>query len=118
MNVGNDKVWTPKEIKQKDIIYFHMPYIRRPVTSRMLRYFMPSFIISIAIFFIFSRFKAILFQLSVFCILFPFAVVVILNSPKEGLYLEDIAKNKFKYKSKASVLLNEKALKARNRRFK
>jgi hypothetical protein len=110
-----EKIWTPNEIKQKDVIVFEVPILKIPITSRMVRYFVPSFIFSLIVFFILSSIRSIIIQSSIGCIMFPFVATIILNSPRDGKYIEDILKTKIKYKSKSGIVFNEKVARARRK---
>lgn len=112
-----DSVWVPKEYKQKEIIIFHLPIIKRPITARQAIFFALGIPFAIAIFFLgFAIIRPIDIESKIPIVMFSIAVPIgaaILSTKKEkGKYIDEILITNIAHKKKASLVLNDKALRA------
>lgn len=124
MNNENERVWVPKEIKQRDVIFFHLPVIKRPVTKRELIYAIPGIIIS-SIFLVVSltilksnnalnitnikNIKNLILVITI-ALYIPIFFAMLSQKDFDGIYIEKYFAKKVIYKKNASVTLNRKAL--------
>ena len=113
-----EKVWTPKEIKQKEVVWFH--FMGRPVTERQLIFIIAGILISVGIYFL--SLKIIPIKADTFIeqieqnmpriafSIFVIAMSIIIASPdKYGKYREERIITKIKYINNSAILLNHKA---------
>ena len=112
-----DSVWTPKEYKQKEIIAFHLPIIKRPVTARQAIFFALGLPFGIALFFIsFKLFRpaALVDKIPIimFSIAVPFGTAILSAKKDKGKYIDEILLTNLNHKKTASMALNEKSLRA------
>ena len=112
-----DSVWIPKEYRQKEIIAFHLPILKRPVTARQLIFFALGLPFGIALFFIgfkllrpealTDKIPIIMFSMAV-----PFGAAILSTKKDKGKYLDEIILTKLSHKKTASLILNENSLEA------
>lgn len=117
-----DKVRVPKEIHQKETIAIHIPKINRPLTYRQIYFFLPGFVLSFIIQYIWIKIFKLpdawddkIFDVGLRIIVFifvPFMITIISGMKRDGKYLEEILFRKVSYSKKSAVVLNEKALRA------
>ncbi len=112
-----DSVWISKEYRQKEIIAFHMPIIKRPVTARQAIFFAVGLPFGIALFFIcFKLFRPTeltdKIPIIMFSIAVPFGAAFLSAKKDKGKYIDEIFLTKLSHKKTASTILNEKSLRA------
>ena len=120
----DNKIFVPKELKQKETIIMHIPVIGRPITSRHLMYAPIGAVLGVIIAFLYSKLfypglslkdmaidRAAMYVIEILIFfLFPMGIFMVLSGRKqEGLYLEEKFFRKLKHNSSSKVLLNEKA---------
>lgn len=117
-----DQVRVPKEIKQKETIFFHIPFFKIPITTRQIYFFIPGLFIGLLVFFLSGIFKprtgsvTDTIKFGIFRIMLTMVIPVfstILSMAKRnGRYLDEVLLQKAAYRRKSAAALNEKALKA------
>lgn len=112
-----DKVWMPRELKQKETIFFHIPVIKRPVTTRQLIYALPGAIIGIIFFLVYLKIspqfdiKNMVIRVMI-TIALPILFSMFSNRKENGLYLEEKFIRRYRQRTKSKVLLNKKSIQA------
>lgn len=112
-----DSVWIPKEYRQKEIIAFHLPIIKRPITARQVIFFVLGLPFGIALFFISFKLlhpEALTDKIPIimFSIAVPFGAAILSTKKDKGKYIDEIIFTKLSHKKTASMTLNEKSLRA------
>lgn len=131
MKEKKENIWIPREIKQKEVIIFHVPVIKRPVTSRHLFYLIPGLFLGVlflVLSFVIAPIKldiegntgtqiaqSIVIR-SIIAIAIPIFLTMLSKSKKNGKYLEERLMLSIKHKKNSDILLNEKALRGIERR--
>lgn len=123
MSLKKSKVWIPKEIKQKEIVWAH--FLGHPITSRHLA-FLGAGVLMGTIIFLFSlrifpinelnfrdKMESLIIRVAMF--LFITFVSLIFSFPdKNGKYKEEMLFTSIRYKRRSGIILNKKALQGLN----
>lgn len=110
-----DKVFVPKPIKQKEVIFMRIPWFGVAITKRQFVWFLMGFpfcILSIIILVNIVRPTDITSYLIIFLVSLSFPLFTLLISHKktDDKYIEEIFFQKRYYKKHSAVILNKKAL--------
>lgn len=115
--MSNKRIWMPKEYKTKEIILFHLPIIKRPITKRQAIYIAVSIPIAISIFATIVRIikpndLETWIPIYIFAFSIPIFFAILSQKQNNGIYIEQSLKTKIKHKRSSGIMLNKKALAA------
>ena len=118
-----NKIWIPKAIKQKEIIFFHLPFIKKAVTKRELLYFCLGIPLIFPFYYIFIQIiepknKMDFIVISLMLLGIPIIISTLSHIKTNQKYLEDIVIGKINHKKNATIFLNKKALNGINKNIK
>lgn len=110
-----DKIFMPKQVDKKEVIWGHIPFVKIPFTKRDLVFF----IISTPL--IYPLYKLYIFLFNPRAIIdiatmvmtlisVPLFITLLSRIKNNGFYIEKIVLNRFKYMTTSKLTLNEKIL--------
>jgi hypothetical protein len=111
-----NRIFVPKPIKQKEVIWGYIPFIKKPFTKRELIFFALGIPLAIPFYFVYKFIfppSDIAGYITMYMTMLFVPIIITLLSHKKinGNYIEKAIFQKIKYQSGSSVKINEKSLK-------
>lgn len=116
-----ERNFVPKSIKNKEVIWGYVPFIKYPFTKRELIFFVigcPLIFPAYHIYRFIAQPKEIIdfLIMGMILIFLPLITALLSHVKPNGTYIENALINNLKYKKNAKVLINEKSLNRLNKK--